>query len=192
MKLQIAAFNHVLNQHPAVRDELARFSGRRVSIQLPPLAVSGVFTEDGWLAACEGEPEAVIRLKHSVALATLSGRQPDLADVTLEGDTDLATAVARLVGGLKWDAAEDLSRVVGDVAASRLEKLARGVLGVKGEIAWRLAENWIEHLREEAPLLAKKPQVDTFVHAVDTLRDDAARLEKRLAALEAAVNPKNS
>lgn len=192
MKLQIAAFNHVLNQHPVVRDELARFSGRRVAIALPPLAVSGVITEAGWLAACEGEPEAMIRLKHGVALVALSGRQPDLTDIALEGDAELATAVARLVGGLSWDAAEDLSRVVGDVAASRLEKLARGVLGVKGEIAWRLAENWLEHLREEVPMLAKKPQVDGFVQAVDTLRDDAARLEKRLAALEAAVNPKNS
>ena len=107
------------------------------------------------------------------------------------------TGLAWLARAEQWSSrapspTDNLSRVVGDVAASRLEKLARGVLGVKGEIAWRLAENWIEHLREEAPLLAKKQQVEGFVHAVDTLRDDTARLEKRLAVLEAAVNQKNS
>lgn len=191
MRIRVAAFNHLLNQHPAQRAELAQFTGRRIGIVLPPLDVHGVVTEEGWLAVCEGEAEATLRLKHGVALAQLSGRVPDLADVLLEGDTELAANVGRIVRQLKWDATEDLSRVVGDIAAQRLQGFARGLFGIKGEIGGRLLDNWLEHLREESPLLARKDGVEQFVRAVDTLRDDAERLEKRLAHLEALAQASN-
>ncbi|HJV05814.1 MAG TPA: sterol-binding protein [Chromobacteriaceae bacterium] len=189
MKIQIAVFNHVLGQQPARRAELAAYAGRRIGIVLPPLQVTGVITEEGWLAGCEGEPEAMIRLKHAAALAALQRRSPALADVSLEGDAELAAAVGKLVARLQWDATEDLSRLLGDVAANRLQGWARGLLGFKGNVALRLAENWLEHLREEAPLLARQDDVNRYVQQVDALRDDVARLDKRLAQLEAAVLP---
>ncbi|MBA4709018.1 ubiquinone biosynthesis accessory factor UbiJ [Aquitalea aquatica] len=191
MRIQIAVFNHLLNQQPAVRAELAAHVGRRVGIVLAPLTVRGVITDEGWLAACAGEPEATIRLQHAAALAAVSGRDPALSDVSLEGDTELAAAIGRLIARLRWDAGEDLSRVMGDVAANRLQRVARASLGFKGEIAWRLLENWVEHLREEAPMLASRQAVASYLRAVDSLRDDVARSEKRLARLEAAlVQPK--
>lgn len=186
MRVQVAAFNHLLNQHPAVRAEFARHAGRRVAVQLPPLTVAGVITEHGWLALCEGEPEATLRLKHGVALAALAGRDPLLTDILFEGDVELASQIGRLLGKLKWDATEDVSRLLGDAAAHRLEGLVRGMLGFKGQLAQRLAENWLEHVREEAPLLAKKDGVARFVSEVDRLRDDVERFEKRLARLAAA------
>ncbi|AXK40790.1 ubiquinone biosynthesis accessory factor UbiJ [Crenobacter cavernae] len=186
MRLSIAVFNHLINQHPVLRAELATRAGRRVAVRLPPLSVEGVITEEGWLAACEGEPEATVRLKHGAAISTLTGREPALSDVLLEGDAELASLVARVIAKLKWDATEDASRLVGDAAAHRLETVVKGVLGFKGAVGWRLAENWLEHLREEAPLLAKKHDVNRFVAEVDALRDDIERCDKRLARLEAA------
>jgi ubiquinone biosynthesis protein UbiJ len=185
MRIQIALFNHLLNQHPGVRAELAKYAGRRMAVHLPPVSVAGVITEEGWLAQCEGEPEATLRLKHGVALAALTKRDPEFSDIKLEGDIELATQLGRLIGKLHWDATEDLSRVVGDVAANRIESLVKGALGIKGQIGWRLAENWLEHIREEAPLLARTSDVVRFVQQVDVLRDDVERLEKRLARLEA-------
>lgn len=187
MRIQIAVFNHLLKQQPELRAELAAHAGRRIGIALPPLSVRGVLTDEGWLAACAGEPEASIRLRHGAALAAATGRDPALGDVSLEGDAELAAVVGRLLAHLRWDAGEDLSRLLGDVAANRLQSVARASLGFKGEIAWRLMENWIEHLREEAPLLASRRAVRGFVDAVDGLRDDLARSEKRLARLEAAL-----
>ena len=184
MRIRLAAFNHLLNQHPAVRADLALHAGRRIAIILPPLDVSGVVTEEGWLAASEGEAEATLRLKHGVAVSQLTGNAPDLSDVVLEGDAELAANVGRIVRQLKWDATEDLSRVVGDVAAQRVQGFVRGLFGIKGEIGSRLLESWVEHLREETPLLAKRQQVEVFIADVDALRDDVARLEKRLARLE--------
>lgn len=185
MRVQIALFNHLLKQHPAVRADLAAHAGRRIALQVPPVRVAGVITDEGWLAACEGAPEAGVRVATGAALTALTGRQPDLADVVLEGDATLATTLARLLGRLRWDATEDLSRVVGDMAAARIAGFVRRSAGLQGEMAWRLAENWLEHLREEAPLLARNHEVAGFVHQVDTLRDDVERLEKRLRLLEA-------
>ncbi|QEL54193.1 ubiquinone biosynthesis accessory factor UbiJ [Chromobacterium paludis] len=192
MAIQIAAFNHLLNQHPARRAELARFAGRRVAIALPPLHVAGVVTDEGWLAACEGEPEARLRLRHGVLFSHLSGQAPQLADIALEGDAELAAALGRIIGQLQWHAGEDLSRVFGDVAAQRIETLARGLFGFKGQLAFRLADNWMEHLREDGAMLAGRHRVGRFVAEVDQLRDDADRLDKRLARLEAALNPKQN
>lgn len=73
-----------------------------------------------------------------------------------------------------------------------MENLARGLFGFKGQLAFRLADGWIEHLREEAPLLASRHLVQRFVAEVDHLRDDAGRLDKRLERLEAAFNPKQN
>ncbi|MDF0604693.1 sterol-binding protein [Neisseriaceae bacterium TC5R-5] len=190
MALSLAAFNHLLKQHPAVRAELVGHAGRRLAIVLPPFKLAGVITDAGWLAACVGEPEATIQLKHHAALVAIRGGEPALSDITLSGDVELAAALGRLLTRLQWDAAEDLSRLIGDIPAQRVENLARGLLGIKGQIAWRLAENWLEHLREEAPLLAKQPGVQQFVQQVDVLRDDVSRFEKRLARLEIAIQPK--
>ena len=68
-------------------------------------------------------------------------------------------------------------------AAERLARSARLALGLKGEIAARLGMSLIEHWREEAPLLARRADVERFCHEVDELRDASARLQKRLERL---------
>ncbi|MGL6071857.1 ubiquinone biosynthesis accessory factor UbiJ [Craterilacuibacter sp.] len=189
MQISLLAFNHLLGQHPQVRAELAAHAGRRVAITLAPVTVSGVVTEAGYLAACQGEPEATVRLSHGVVLSSLSGQPSAMGGVAFDGDGVLASSLAALLSRLHWDAEEDLSRIVGDSAAHRVGRLVRSALGVKGEIGGRLLESWVEHLRDEVPLLARKRDVEQFVAAVDTLRDDSARLQKRLAQLEARLPP---
>jgi ubiquinone biosynthesis protein UbiJ len=183
MNFGLAAVNHLLGQHPALRADLAAFAGRRIALTLAAVTVPGVITEDGYLAECAGEAEAGIRLGASAALATLRGQAPAFGDVDVSGDVELAQGVGKLLAQLRWHAGEDAARLVGDVAAHRLERALRRLGGVQGEIGWRLAQNWIEHLRDEEPLLAHRDDVARFVAAVDTLRDDGERLEKRLDAL---------
>lgn len=89
----------------------------------------------------------------------MTGREVSSADVSVSGDAELAGELARLAGKLRWDGAEDLSRLVGDMAAERLARSARLALGLKGEIAARLGMSLIEHWREEAPLLMRMSSV---------------------------------
>jgi ubiquinone biosynthesis protein UbiJ len=61
-----------------------------------------------------------------VAQAALRGDKPE---VRIEGDVQLAADVNWLVDHVRWDAEEDLSRVLGDAPAHALGQAARGLLG---------------------------------------------------------------
>ena len=149
-------------------------------------SVLAVVLEDGYLGETGGEPEAVVAIGLGSAAMAVAGKAVAPSSLTLTGDGELGLAMARILGGLKWDAGEDLSRLVGDAAAWRVETTLRRLFGIKGEIAWRLAQSYAEHLREETPLLARRESVDSFNTSVDTVRDAVERAEKRLARIEAA------
>ena len=180
---QLALINHLIAQQPELAAEFARLAGRRVRLEGGPLAVTGVIDGQGLWARCAGEPEAVVRIGAGVLVSRVTGREVSSADISVSGDAELAGELARLAGKLRWDGAEDLSRLVGDMAAERLARSARLALGLKGEIAARLGMSLIEHWREEAPLLARRADVERFCHEVDELRDASARLQKRLERL---------
>ena len=96
----------------------------------------------------------------------------------------LAESVGQLLSGLRWVPEEDLSRVFGDVLADRIDRGARALVGLKGQIAWRVIDRWLEYWREESPILPRKLDVEQYIQAVDKLRDDCERLDKRLSRLE--------
>jgi len=103
--------------------------------------------------------------------------------VAIEGSADLASTVDYLFRNLTWDFEEDLSRVFGDVVAHRLASGGRAFAAWQREAVLRLAENLAEYWTEEQPLLARPADVEDFCRNVDTLRDDVARLEKRVERL---------
>jgi ubiquinone biosynthesis protein UbiJ len=103
--------------------------------------------------------------------------------VEIEGSADLADAVDHLFRHLIWDFEEDLSRVFGDIVAHRLASGGKAVAAWQRDAALRLAESLAEYWTEEQPLLARPPDVGSFCRSVDTLRDDVARLEKRIERL---------
>jgi ubiquinone biosynthesis protein UbiJ len=60
----------------------------------------------------------------ALAQAALRGDKPP---VRVEGDVQLAAEVNWLVDHVRWDLEEDLSRVVGDVAAHTIGQAARSM-----------------------------------------------------------------
>jgi ubiquinone biosynthesis protein UbiJ len=109
-----------------------------------------------------------------------------LKEIEIKGSAELANAVQDLFRQLAWDIEEDLSRLFPDVVAHRLAEGGRAFAAWQSEAATRLAENLAEYLTEERPLLARPADVQSFLREVDRLREDAARLEKRIARLESA------
>jgi ubiquinone biosynthesis protein UbiJ len=79
---------------------------------------------------------------------------------------------------------EELARVFGDVAARRLANLARGVLDWGRKASGSFTGSVVEYLQEEGRDLPTRTEVEEFLADVDRLRDDAERLEARLARLE--------
>ncbi len=101
--------------------------------------------------------------------------------VEIEGSADLASAVDHLFRNLTWDFEEDLSKVFGDIIAHRLASSGRALAAWQRDAALRLAENLVEYWTEEQPA-----DVENFCRNVDTLRDDVARIEKRIEHLSAS------
>jgi len=145
--------------------------------------------EDGGLAVA-GEAavaDATVTIPLPVALRLLANDDSATTLATLEGDTELAATLARVLRGMHWEYEEDLSRIIGDVPAHELASLGRNTAaGVRKQslnVAGMVAEYW----QEEQPLIAKKRHVMHFIEAVDTLREDTERLEKRLESLARKV-----
>jgi ubiquinone biosynthesis protein UbiJ len=94
-----------------------------------------------------------------------------------------------VVRNLRWDAEEDLSRVVGDILAHRLMNAARALKDGQAR-AWRaLGENLSEYFAEEQEVLVNRANLGIFNDELRTLRDDIARLDKRTGRLARHVAP---
>ena len=109
-------------------------------------------------------------------------------EIRSEGDAELLKEIFFLSRNLRWDAAEDLSGITGDIAAERIVQAVQNAQQQLRGAAANLSQAAAEYLTEERPLLAKPQQVSAFMQQVDTLRDDAARLEQRIGRLFTAKN----
>jgi ubiquinone biosynthesis protein UbiJ len=179
-----AVLNHLLAQRSDLRAALARHAGRCAAIAVPPLTFTFAVNAEGLLDAAGDEPAATITVTPWLLPRLLLGDASAMRDVRLDGDAALAADLARVLQALDWDAEHDLARLIGDVPAHRMAESARDIIGDPRVVARNLAETAVEFLQDEAPLLASRPAVTWFNDEVDKLRDDVARLQKRLTRLE--------
>ena len=184
--LATAAINHLLQGAGWARERLKPFAGAAVRFVLPPFSATFSIADDGTLqpAARDTEPAATINLTPALAARlVLLKDEAARSEVEVAGDAALAAALTRILGTLTWDAEEDLSRVVGDVAAHRIARAGGAFLDWQAAVAANLARSVGEYLTEERPAIASREALNAFAQAVDELRDDAERLEKRINRL---------
>ncbi len=182
----ISGLNHLLRQQPWAAERLRPFAGQAVEFRCPPFPdLRFKITDEGLLdrARAEAASALVVKLTPGALPFLLARDETARKQVEIEGSADLASTVDYLFRNLTWDVEEDLSRVFGDIAAHRLAGGGRAFAAWQREAALRLAENLAEYWTEEQPLLARPADVENFCRNVDTLRDDVARLEKRIQQL---------
>ena len=185
----LAAINHLLGQAAWARGKLAPFSGHAARIKLPPFEAAFLIAEDGCIgvvadaAMPDVEPEVSISLPAATPLLALQGKDAVMRAARIEGSAEFAEALGFVIRNLRWDAEEDLSKIVGDIAAHRIATGTREFAGWQQQAARNLAENLAEYFSEEQPLIARRVAVADFSAEVDRLRDDVARLEKRVQRL---------
>ncbi len=139
------------------------------------------------LGNVDGDPDVAIT-GTILTLARLAGKSGEDAirdgSLDLVGDAEIAQSFQKLLGYGKPDIEEELSGIIGDVAAHRLGEVARSVGGWGREAGSTLRQNITEYLQEERRDVPSRYEVDAFTKKVDTLRDDVARAEARLKRLE--------
>ena len=182
----VAALNRLLEAERWALERLAPFAGETVALRAPPLPELRVAIVQGGRLAPGGEPSLSLTLGPGSLAALLRGEDHFMRTVEIEGNARLAQEVLHLARHLRWDAEEDLSRIVGDAAAHRLAGLARDFLGWQRDAARRLAEAAMEYALEEAALLAPKSGHEALAARVARLRDALERLDKRIERLERA------
>jgi ubiquinone biosynthesis protein UbiJ len=128
-------------------------------------------------------PAVTCALTPGLVLRLGAGDESAWSEVTVAGDTDFAASVHQLARHLRWDFEEDLARVFGDIPAHRMAETARTLQRWGGRSFDGSVRAFAEYWTEEQPLIASARAVKDFAREVDLLRDDVARLEKRVEHL---------
>ena len=158
----IAVLNHLLKDAGWARDRLKPFAGKRACLELAPITLDFEIRPDGLLGSSTADRQIDVRI-------ALPPGTPLLA---LQGH-DAFMREARVVG------AADFADALGSVLRG-LQQAARS-----------LAQNVVEYLRAEQPALPRRDDLRGFLDAVDALRDDVERLDKRIARLPTLPRSRN-
>ena len=173
---------HLTNQNNWSREYLLPFAGKVVQFEIAFVKTNLLILEDGSLSIA-GEtatPEANIHAPPSLVLRMLAGDEAAKMQIKIDGDTHLAAELGKVLALMRWDVEEDLSKIVGDIAANKTVLGAKKIAQEAKKQSLNLAEMLTEFWQEEKPILAKKRHIAQFNADVDTLRSDVARLEKRI------------
>ncbi len=188
-RLYASALNHLLAQNSWAFERLARFSGKTARFEIAPFSIACTILPDGALTSADKTvgADAVCIIAPSLLPRLALHDEMAHAEIQSSGDAALLAEIFFLSRNLRWDAAEDLSQVTGDIAAERIVQTVQN--SPFGASAVNLAQAAAEYFTEERPLIAKPQQINSFMQQVDTLRDDMARLEQRIQALTSNPSP---
>jgi len=181
-----AAINHLLVREPWARDKLAAHAGKIACMDAGVVTIKLKVASDGLLeqAITDGDADVTIRIKLSDLPLLMQNRERAFSTVKVEGDAELANTISQLSQSLRWEAEEDLSRWIGDIAATRLVAGAKAALDAAQSTQRKLAENVAEYFLEENPMLVRPQAVADFTDEVTKLRDDVERMAKRIEKLK--------
>jgi ubiquinone biosynthesis protein UbiJ len=177
--LILGALNHLLGQAEWARRQLQSFAGRQARFDMPPWQFAFSVSADGLFEPVgEGEIDVTVALPAETPLLALQGIDRAMAEAHVTGNAEFATALSFVLKNLRWDAEEDLSRLVGDIAAHRMVGAASSLAAWQKQTARNGVENIAEYLGEESALLVPRRELVTF-------RDEIADLSTRIDALAA-------
>ncbi len=180
----IAGLNHLLDDAPWAREKLAPFSGRSADFILKPLQLGLGIDDNGYFTeAATPSPDVILELPLASLPKLIGGPDALMADIRISGNADLADTLGFVLRKLRWDGEEALSRLIGDIAAHRSVGLLHNVADWHMQTARKVVENLSEYLSEEQPVLVRRHALEDLASDSAALRDDLARLEKRLQKL---------
>lgn len=187
-----SVLNRNIRETTPARELCEKLDGTVVAVRVDNTAMTTWFVihKDMLELAAEfdGEPDVVIS-GSLLTLARMAGEPglEALRDGSLElmGDAHTAERFQRLLALAKPDLEEELSGLVGDVAAHRVGEVVRGIGKWGRDARSTMGANIREYLQEESRDAPSRYETDRFADDVGTLRDDVDRLEARINRLQA-------
>jgi ubiquinone biosynthesis protein UbiJ len=179
--LILRMLNHLLDQAEWARARLQPFAGCQAKFDMPPWQFAFSIDTAGCFAPVgASEIDVTVALPADVPLAVLKGSENALADAYVTGNAEFAAALSFVLKNLRWDAEEDLSHLVGDIAARRIVGAVSRLAAWQRRVARNCAEDIGAYLGEEARLLTPRRKLTAF-------RNELIDLTTRIDALAARV-----
>jgi ubiquinone biosynthesis protein UbiJ len=185
-RLFIRVFNHLLASSCWASERLLPFAGKSARLDIPPFVLIFSVTVDGYAAPCpessHGIPaDVIIRLPAQTPLLLLSGLDRLMSEATVSGNADFATELSFVLRNLRWDAEEDLSKLIGDIPAHRLISAGQGFLSSQSDLPTKAAQNIANFLTVETHAFVARKDLRLFSDNINRLTADLNRLETRVA-----------
>lgn len=187
--------NRGLPRSPRAQQLCAELAGRRIAIEAPAMARLLVESTGNSLRITRGsqpaDAEVIGGPLSLLALSTSAADEPlSDSEVEVRGDAELAQKFRELARLLKPDPEEELSLLIGDVAAHRLGRLTRGAVDWTRNAAATLLRDTGEYFSHERGDLVPREEGEQFLRDVDALREDVDRLDTRIGLLQQRLAPK--
>lgn len=183
----ISSINRVLRRNSWALQRLQAHTGKTARVECATVRLDLTVLQGGEVANADtaATPQVTIALTPGVMLRVLMRDEAVWNEIAITGDTDFATAINHVWRNLRWDIEEDLARLFGDIVAHRMVQAGRTLDHWRAQSFDNLARSFAEYWTEEQPLIARALDVERFNRDVDQLRDDVARLSKRIDLLSA-------
>ena len=185
--IAIAPLNHLLRGENWARKRLQPCAGKTARFRLPPflnLALTVQASGEVSTAALGVPDDAVFTLTPRLLPRLLAHDEDVCREIRISGDSAFAEEILHIGKNLHWDVEQDLSEVIGDIAAHRVVLAGDRLMHWHTETIRNLSQTLVEYLTEEQPLLAKPVDMHELIHEINAVRDDAAKLEERVKALD--------
>jgi len=186
------SLNRYLALDADTMSRLAAFAGKVIAIEVRGTGITLTMAPQGGgiqlLCDYRGTPDSVISGMPLTLARTGFDRDRGAVfagEVEIRGDVALGQRFEAVLREIDIDWEEQLSRLMGDVAAHQIGRLLRDAVAWGAKSADSLSRDVSEYLQEESCQLPHRDEVDAFLEAVDILRDHVARLEARLNRLQA-------
>ena len=191
----LRAINHLIEQEKWARDLLIRHDHKIVAVELP-FGSFRLLIQNGLLKDAKQEDiESSVSLEISQEAFwafVKDGKGAAMKFVRISGDVDLAADLNRLFAELRWEAEEDLSKLIGDAPSRRII--------VESKKVFTQANNAVEDLKigvrdffvNERNILLGANQFNDFKSEIRLLRDQLDRAEKKLNHIEQRINNKET
>ena len=186
MWISHALINHLLLQQPELKQGLSKFTGRTVRLTALGIHTDMHIRDDGYVEAMSAgqTAECHISIHASTWGKMLQGEAFGVGDVSITGDTDLAMQLLPVLGQLRYEPYVDATRLFGNTVASNLDHQCKTLWRTTQQMVARVEGEVRDYMQESNAPVVSHAQWQQRSEAIETLRDDVARLQARLQRLE--------
>jgi ubiquinone biosynthesis protein UbiJ len=193
--LILKSINHVIEQEKWAHNLLLSREGQIVAISLP-VGNFQLMIQNGLLANTSdntGVAAVSLEISQEAIWAFLrEGKSGAMKFVRISGDVDFAADLNRLAADLKWEAEEDLAKLIGDAPSRRILLESKKLFQQASLAVDDFKLGLRDYLVNEKNTLLGAQQFNKFKSEIRLLRDQLDRTEKKIIKLDESINGKEA